>query len=363
MRAQHTHTPVCRCGVALFRLSALTRCCLLLLLLLSPPGMRAVKSVLVMAGQLKRKSTIQGEEEETLLLIRAMRDSNVPKFLEQDLPLFKAIISDLFPSVVVPFVDYGTLQVAIEAALVRQKLQVVPTFVTKVLQLYETCLVRHGVMLVGLPMSGKSTCAAILAEALGALSKDHELAAHNPYYREVVQSILNPKSISMNALYGAANSVGEWQDGLVPWLVRKAVDVDASAAHPSRQWIQFDGPVDAIWIENMNTVLDDNKMLCLNNGERIKLKDTITLVTHTHTRICGACLFCCKFGPESLTFSPLAVLLLLFFVDVRSGGSCCGVSCDSVSLRHGVAGGVEPRLGGAGRHLESRVVRVAAGAR
>lgn len=65
-----------------------------------------MKSVLVMAGALKRA---EQDLNEDAVLIRAMRDSNIPKFLKDDLPLFNALIQDLFPGITLPESEYGEL--------------------------------------------------------------------------------------------------------------------------------------------------------------------------------------------------------------------------------------------------------------
>jgi len=54
--------------------------------------------VLVMAGNIKRQNA---QEKEDIILIRAMRDSNIPKFIKDDLPLFNALVQDLFPGVTI----------------------------------------------------------------------------------------------------------------------------------------------------------------------------------------------------------------------------------------------------------------------
>jgi dynein heavy chain len=232
--------------------------------------MRAVKSVLVMAGSLKRA---QKDLEEDIVLIRAMRDSNVPKFLKDDLPLFFALIHDLFPGKQIPDVSFVELETQIRETLHNLGLQKVDPFITKVIQLFDTFDVRFGVMIVGrADRSRETSCLEVLADSMQSLkgkgSKDFR-------YQNVRKEILNPKSITMGELYGEVNTISqEWRDGLASKIMREA----ALESKEDKTWVVFDGPVDALWIENMNTVLDDNMTLCLANGQRIKLRSQMRML-------------------------------------------------------------------------------------
>lgn len=183
-------------------------------------GMRAVKSVLVMAGALKRASPDQPEE---ITLICALRDSNLPKFLANDAILFNGILGDLFPGIDLPEPERGSLQGAIEICMEQNNLQTVPELILKTLQLYETMVVRWGVMLVGPTGSGKTTVLHTLACALEKLYND---IVEGPYYRPVNIQTLNPKAISMDELYGFVNlATMEWKDGLLGLAIRAAVNI------------------------------------------------------------------------------------------------------------------------------------------
>ena len=104
-------------------------------------------------------------------------------------------------------------------------------------------------------------CYEVLAEAMTTLRKEKK--SPDQRYQVVRKEILNPKSISMGELYGEVNPISlEWHDGLASKIMREA----SLESKEEKTWVVFDGPVDALWIENMNTVLDDNMTLCLANG-------------------------------------------------------------------------------------------------
>ena len=232
-------------------------------------GLRALVSVVKYAGKKKRASPEVSDEE---ILLLAMRDMNLAKLTSHDLPLFNAITSDLFPGVFVPQLDYSLMTNALAAELKAAHLQSKEITVSKVLQLYETKNTRHATMMVGYSGSGKSVAWTMLQAILTRLNKENPKL---PQYQKVHVLVINPKSVDLEELYGKFDhNTNEWTDGILASVMRNT----CSDEKPDEKWILFDGPVDTLWIESMNSVMDDNKILTLINGERIGMPDQVSLL-------------------------------------------------------------------------------------
>jgi dynein heavy chain len=224
-------------------------------------GLRALKAVLVMAGELKRGSP---DLHEDMVLMRALRDMNLPKFVFDDVPLFLGLIGDLFPGLDCPRVRYPSFNDAVEQVLVDNKYIMLPVQVDKVVQLYETMLTRHTTMVVGPTGGGKSVVINTLCQAqtkLGLMTRLYTM---------------NPKACSVIELYGILDPITrDWTDGLLSHIFR---EINKPTEKNERRYVLFDGDVDALWVENMNSVMDDNKLLTLANGERIRLQKHCALL-------------------------------------------------------------------------------------
>jgi len=271
-------------------------------------GMRAVMSVLRAATANKQKKELASLSEDVMML-RSIQDVNLPKFLAPDIPLFNGILSDLFPGVELPAPDYEKLELAVRDSCEAANLQPTDVFLEKLFQLYEMILVRHGLMIVGYSFGAKTSLYRMLAAALGLLEQRKQLGEV-----KVQTHIMNPKAVYIDQLYGAPDKISkEWKDGVLATEFRNAYKAGVGPdAVKDRQWVILDGPVDAVWIENMNTVLDDNKKLCLNSGETISMTPQMNMIFEVQDLLQASPATVSRCGmvyvePSSMGWEPLVV--------------------------------------------------------
>lgn len=236
-------------------------------------GLRALKSVLVSSGGLKRariaaNDDVGPEEEiEPQIIVQSIRETIAPKLIKSDVEIMKSVEAEMFPQVNYHPASLNELKETICSIAKEKNLIVSETWMTKIIQLYQIQKIHHGTMMVGNSGVGKSVAWKLLLQALQKVEGI-----------EGVCYIIDPKVMSKEALYGNLDpTTREWTDGLFTSVLRKIID-NLRGEETRRHWIVFDGDVDPEWVENLNSVLDDNKLLTLPNGERLNLPQNVRIM-------------------------------------------------------------------------------------
>jgi dynein heavy chain len=161
------------------------------------------------------------------------------KFVAEDTPLFLSLISDLFPGITAAKAVFPEIEAAMKAECVKMNLQYdkAPDWGAKCVQLLESYYVHHRIDIMGHTGSGKTMIQEVLSRGLTITDTKHVLLR------------MNPKAITDKQMFGRLETTGDWTDGICTVLWRKGVKTKTQ-----NTWICLDGPVGAIWIENLNTV-------------------------------------------------------------------------------------------------------------
>ncbi|XP_061706791.1 cytoplasmic dynein 2 heavy chain 1 [Cydia pomonella] len=232
-------------------------------------GLRALKAAVGSAGAAlaARPARPAAPRARRAALRRVLRLNNVSKLTAPDRGRFENILSLVFADV--PQEEHATdpISSALDASvaslgLVHNKLQV-----QKCIELYEQMQQRMGVVVVGPPGCGKSTIRKLLKTALVQQG------------RNIVEYTMSPKAMSRSWLLGHIDpDTRQWSDGVI----------SATALQVSNQsadvwcWVVMDGDVDPSWVEALNSVLDDNRLLTLPSGWRVQFGANVTFLFETH---------------------------------------------------------------------------------
>lgn len=314
-------------------------------------GLRSLKSAIDAAGTLLRSCSRQlgGDGEmhrEGHCVVRALLETVKPKIVPEDTDLFECIVRQVFPGIdlsIPPLPEALLAALQVEAELSGVLLN--DSLLEKIGQLYKILQYRVGVMLVGSSGAGKTVTWQLLRKAMyrAAVSGIPAGGVCSPFPSVALQGcdppstpslkvpsahVVDPKLLSSSELYGSLDiTTREWTDGIFTRTLRQVANQDgcdgqmensgiATGGVPGGvyDWIVFDGDVDPDWAENLNSVLDDSRVLTLPTGERIPLHPSIRIVFEAvdvkaaNPSTISRCGMVCFSPPETLNAVALRLL-------------------------------------------------------
>uniref|UniRef100_A0A671UTN4 Cytoplasmic dynein 2 heavy chain 1 n=1 Tax=Sparus aurata TaxID=8175 RepID=A0A671UTN4_SPAAU len=233
-------------------------------------GLRALKTVLKACGSLLQQ---QRRIQESSLVVQALRLNTMSKLTFADSSRFDALVRDVFSGVNFTNVEDQILMHALEEVYKEARLELIPSQLKKALELNEQLRQRMGVVIVGPSGAGKSTLWRTLRAALSKTGK------------VVKQYTMNPKAMPRQQLLGHIDmDTREWVDGVLTHSARSVVREPQEVS----SWIVCDGDIDPEWIESLNSVLDDNRLLTMPSGERIQFGPNVNFLFETHDLSCAS---------------------------------------------------------------------------
>lgn len=248
-------------------------------------GLRTLKSAIYASGKLLASATRTSQTSivthEENIAIRALGDIVKPKLSQDDVKAYENSISTVFlqaschSSEIPPSLQEAVIEIARERGLVMDSY-----FLEKITQMYSLMLHQNAVIAVGQTGTGKTTAWETLHGALQRIGKEGEPETGNKSSRGSL-TVMNPKLLSSQQMFGELDSITrEWSDGLFTKTLRELSNSEEPADH-FNNWIVFDGDIDPDWAENLNSVLDDNRILTLPTGEQISLPSNTKIVFET----------------------------------------------------------------------------------
>jgi len=233
-------------------------------------GLRSLKTILTVANQQIQLILSAGKKAdyktEVEILIKAIRINVLSKLTFDDSKKFNFLLKDVFPNVTMSDIFYEDLNQALLDTYKDLNLEMIDSQFKKVMQFHEATKQKMGVVLVGPSGCGKTTIWKLLK------------SAYNKLKQQVVVHIINPKSMPRSLLLGHMNrDTGEYSYGV---LTKCAREVEKESLDV-KCWIICDGDVDPEWIEALNSVLDDNRLLTMQNGERINFGPNVNFIFET----------------------------------------------------------------------------------